>query len=130
LTVSGAAALVVDGVMSIRGTTRFVASGTSASLWLIANHQSAGSGDETGLTIQDSASFDPRLSVFAFAANVLTKSAPGPMTGSLAGGAVVVTAPTALTFAAATPPGFSFPAGYVASTGPGFITQIVDEREL
>jgi cytoskeletal protein CcmA (bactofilin family) len=130
LSVSGTAALVVDGAVTISGTTHFAASGSSPSLWLIANHQSAGPGDTSGLTIQDSAGFDKQLAVFAFAANVLTKSAPGPLTGALAGGAVTITAPTALTFVPATPPGFSFPTGYVASTSPGFVTQLEAEREL
>ncbi len=130
LTVSGPAALVVDGAITIGGNTHFAASGSSPSLLLIANHTSTGPGDTTGLAIQGTASFDPQLPVFAFAANVLTKSAPGPMTGSLAGGAVAVTAPTPLTFSPASPPGFSFPAGYVASSGPGFLTQLEAEREL
>jgi type II secretory pathway pseudopilin PulG len=130
LTVSGPAALVVDGAITIRGTTQFLASGGSSSLWLIANHPSTGVGDTAGLTIQDAAFFDPQLPVFAFAANVLTKSAPGPLTGALVGGAVTITAPTTLTFVSSSPPGFSFPAGYVASTSPGFVTQLEAEREL
>lgn len=130
LTVSGTAALVVDGAITIRGTTHVAASGASPSLWLIANHQSTGPGDDAGLTIQDAAGFDQQLAVFAFAANVLTKSAPGPMTGALAGGAVAITAATALTFVPASPAGFSFPAGYLTSAGPGFVTQLEGEREL
>jgi hypothetical protein len=129
-TVSGQAAIVADGSLTLGGTTRFSPGSGSPSLWLIANHPSSGPGDTAGLTIQDTAAIDPGLPVFAFAANVLTKSAPGPLTGTLAGGVVAITAPTALAFAPASPPGFAFPAGSVPEATPGFLTELERQREL
>ncbi len=56
------------------------------------------------------------------------------MTGALAAAAIVVDAPTPLTYSppspAGSPPGFAFPAGAVASAMPGFVAQLEGQREL
>lgn len=128
--VVGKTAIVTDGWIRMRNSSKFTAQGSGYELWLISLHAATDASDTRGIAMENSSTVEG-MPVFLFARNQVTKGNSVAVTGQIYANKVATANSFTLTFKSLAPPGFTFQPGEGGtSTVTGFGTRVLYLREI